>query len=184
MIFARLVQRAKLGDQAHGIYRALVEQARGVAFYRDRGVPDTLDGRFEMILLHTVMVLRRLRGEGKDGTALGQVLFDVLIDDMDQSLREMGVGDLSVGRRVKAMAEAFYGRAAVYEAAFSTGDAAALREALARNLFGTAEADAGDVAAIAEYVGREIAALDAQPGPALLAGEVRFGAPEARQGGD
>ena len=189
MGLAELFGRSKVKDRAHSLYVALVEQARQPAFYSRCGAPDTLDGRFELILLHAVLLLRRLRDEGETGVELGQTVFDVMIDDMDQSLREMGVGDLAVGRRVKAMAQAYFGRTASYEAALSADDDdAELAAALARNLFGTVSAEAGDVAVMADYMRRQAAQLAAQTGAELLAGAVRFGkAPgedEARDGDD
>lgn len=176
MALTRLFRRSQLLDRAHLLYGRAVAQARDPAFYRDCGVPDTLDGRFETIALHAILVLRRLRREGEEGGALGQALFDAMMDDMDRSLREMGVGDLGVGRRVKAMARAFYGRARAYEAALDAGDGA-LGDALRRNLFGTVAASAADVAALVAYVHGSAAALDAQTGAELLAGEVRFSSP-------
>ncbi len=173
MALTRLFRRSQLLDRAHRLYGRALAQARHEAFYRDCGVPDTLDGRFETIALHAILVLRRLHREGEEGGALGQALFDVMMDDMDRSLREMGVGDLGVGRRVKAMARAFYGRARAYEAALAAGDGA-LGDALRRNLFGTVAVSAADVAALAAYVHGTAAALDAQTGAELLAGEVRF----------
>ncbi len=173
MSWARLFRRSQFRDRADRLYGRAVEQARHPAFYRDCGVPDTLDGRFDMIALHAILVLRRLRRQGAEGGKLGQALFDVMMDDMDRSLREMGVGDLGVGRRVKAMARAFYGRAASYEAALAGHDRA-LADALRRNLFGTVEASSDQVMALAAYVRDVAAALDAQQGPALLAGEVLF----------
>ena len=176
MIFAGLRSRSRRGEAARDLYRVVVGQARDPAFYRDFGVPDTLDGRFEMIVLHMVLVLGRLRREGEDGAALGQAVFDTMVADMDQSLREMGVGDLSVSRRVRAMGQAFYGRARAYDSALAADDNA-LTDALRRNLFGTVEPDDDGIAAIAGYVRGAVAGLDGQPGAALLAGVVRFGAP-------
>src|SRR5450432_4115159 len=116
------------------LYDAIVSQARQPDFYAAGGVPDSIDGRFEMIVLHAYLVLRRLRGAGEVAEPLAQALVDRLFADMDASLREMGAGDLGVGKRVKRMATAFYGRVAAYEAGDKRGDMA---EALARNLFGT-----------------------------------------------
>ncbi|MEE8202677.1 MAG: ubiquinol-cytochrome C chaperone family protein [Alphaproteobacteria bacterium] len=176
MVLKRLFRRSQLRDRACRLYGRAVEQARQPAFYRDHAVPDTLDGRFDMIALHVALVLRRLSREGAEGEALGQAVFDAMMDDMDRSLREMGVGDLGVGRRVKAMASAVYGRAAAYGAALAADDGA-LADALRRNLYGTVDAAEKDVAAVATYVRGAAAALDAQAGRDLLAGEIRFGAP-------
>lgn len=179
MVFVRLLRRSRVRDRAHRLYQRLVEQARRPEFYSAYGVPDTLDGRFDMIVLHAHLVLRRLRREGKEGAELGQALFDVMMDDMDRSLREMGVGDLAVGRRVKAMAKAFYGRVTVYDAALAANDGS-LRDALDRNLFGTVAAAPDDVRAFTAYVNAAIRTLDDQTEAATLEGAVNFAEPPRR----
>src|SRR5918996_4945158 len=100
---------------AEQLYRAVVNQARRAVWYRDLGVPDTPEGRFEMIALHVALVLRRLRREGQAGHALGQLLFDAMFVDLDGSLRELGVSDLSVGRYIKRLAGNFYARLAALD---------------------------------------------------------------------
>ena len=139
-------------------------------------MPDTLDGRFELVCLHAFLYLHRLKAEGAAAAALGQRFFDQMFADFDRSLREIGTGDLSVGRQVKRMAEAFYGRIRAYEDGLA-GDDSALAAALERNLYGTAAASAEQVAAMAAYLRREAAALAAQPAAALLAGDIAFAAP-------
>src|SRR6201986_3829199 len=114
------------------IYGMIVTQAREPLFYRDLGVPDTVNGRFDLLVLHLWMVLRRLKPiEG--GTGLAQTLFDRFCDDMDANLREMGVGDLTVPKRMQAFGEAFYGRAAAYDRALAEGSEA-LAQALCKNI--------------------------------------------------
>jgi cytochrome b pre-mRNA-processing protein 3 len=157
-------------------YGRIVAQARRPGFFRDGGVPDTLDGRFELICLHAFLYLHRLKGERPQAARFGQSLFDTMFRDFDRSLREMGVGDLSVGREVKRMAQAFYGRIAAYEAGLAGGDRV-LQQALARNLFGTAAPRQGCLAAMAGYVRREAARLAGQAAGELLAGRVGFGDP-------
>lgn len=161
----------------------VVEQARRPAFYARLGVPDSLDGRFDMIVLHAALLVRRLRGEGADGTRLAQALFDEMFADMDRSLREMGVGDLGVGKRVKSMAKAFYGRAAAYEKGLVSEDGS-LAAALRRNLYGTVEATPPPevLAAMTAYVRRQAAALESQPAAGILAGSVQFDDPPAVAG--
>ena len=162
-------------ETVEALYGTVVAQARRPEFYREHEVPDTLDGRFEMIGLHVFLVMNRLRSEGEPGREMSQALTDRFFDDLDRSLREMGAGDLGVGRRVKTMAKAFYGRIAAYQAAMATG-AAGLEGALARNLYGTVAPAPESVAAMAGYVKRAAAALAAEPFARLARGEVRFGA--------
>jgi cytochrome b pre-mRNA-processing protein 3 len=163
-------------DAAELAYHRVVEQARRPGFFVEGGVPDTLDGRFELICLHAFLYLYRLKRERPVSKALAQRFFDTMFADFDRGLREMGTGDLSVGREVKRMAQAFYGRIAAYEAGLE-GDDGVLAAALARNLYGTAPAGAERLAAMAAYLRRESARLDRQDRVALSAGEVQFGDP-------
>jgi cytochrome b pre-mRNA-processing protein 3 len=170
-----------LQDAAGLAYRRVVEQARRPGFFVDCGVPDTVDGRFELICLHAFLYLHRLKGEQPRAAPIGQRFFDRMFADFDRSLREMGTGDLSVGREVKRMAGSFYGRIAAYEEGLA-GDDAILAPALARNLFGTAPASAARLAAMALYVRREAAHLHGQDAAALLAGDLVFGDPPVPDG--
>lgn len=122
MPFSRFFKRRRFDDAANALYVALVEQSRQPAFYRDLGVADTLEGRYDMIILHAYMLFRRL-GKGDDGglRELSQETFDFMFNDMDQNLREMGVTDTGIGKRVQRMAEAFYGRTAAYDKALGQG---------------------------------------------------------------
>ncbi len=141
----KLLKRIRSDDRPDAIYSQIVAQARQPAFYQTIGVADTADGRFDMLVLHVVLVMRRLRGEGAEGRTLAQGLFDVFFRDMDRNLREMGVSDMGVPKRVRGMAEAFYGRAGVYDAALDAGSAEGLHAALERNLFaGSATEEALD----------------------------------------
>ena len=168
----RLFGRSPEAPAAHAAYTALVAQARRPVFYVELGVPDTLDGRFEMIALHLFLVLHRLRAEPA-AQLFGQTLYDVMFADMDRSLREMGTGDLSVGKQVKLMAKGLAGRIAAYQAGLA-GEAD-LDEALRRNLYGTVDATAPEhVAAMAEYLRVQAAALAAQPVAQVTAGVLHF----------
>lgn len=134
---------------AHKLYTALVDQARHPMFYRDQGVPDTLDGRFDMIVMHLFLILNRLRGEQTSDAAqadhnhdLQTKLQEILFSDMDQALRELGVGDLGVGKRIRDMAQAFFGRMTAYEQAVALEAASgkeaannAMQEAIVRNIY-------------------------------------------------
>ena len=170
----RRFRRSHATDEARKLYARVVEQARRPEFYLRCKVADTVDGRFDMIALHAFLLMRRLKC-GRTGS-LAQALFDVMFADMDQNLREMGIGDLAVGRKVKALAELFYGRVAAYEAGL-VGDESELCEGLRRNLYRKVDPPPGNVAAMAAYVRREAAALEVQETDRLLAGEVFFGPP-------
>jgi cytochrome b pre-mRNA-processing protein 3 len=171
------------------LYGSAVAAAREPFLYRSLGVADTLDGRFDLVCLHAFLLVRRLRREAEPGPALAQAVFDAMFSDMDVSLREMGVGDLSVGRRMRAMWEAFNGRAHAYDAALAAGDSAALEAALVRNVWrGTpppqwapdgapGRPPEGCAAALARLVTAQAAYLDGQGLDALAAGEAFFLSP-------
>jgi cytochrome b pre-mRNA-processing protein 3 len=178
MSVASLFRRNHLYDASLLLYGTLVEQARRPAFFAALGVPDTLDGRFELIALHEFLVLNRLKAERVRTEKLAQALFDIMFSDMDRALREMGVGDLGVGKHVKRMAKAFYGRVVSYERGLAAGGAE-LREALQRNLYGTAAAQELELGVLADYVARAAAGLAAQSIDDMLAGRVSFPPPEA-----
>ena len=161
------------------LYGAIVAQARNPAFYRDHEVPDTANGRLEMIVLHTVLVLSRLEAEGAPARPRGQALFDYFCSDMDANLREMGVGDMAVPRKMKAIAEAFYGRKRAYEAALAAPEPDQLAAALTRNIHAGTDADAARVERLAVYVREAARTLAAIDGMALQRGEIAFADPQA-----
>ena len=156
------------------LYAGVSAAARRPAFYLQGGAPDTPEGRFELYLIHLVLVLHRLKGE--EGRAVSQALFDAFVRGLDDGLREMGVGDLSVGKKMRRLGEAIYGRIKGYDAALAAQDAPAeVRALVARTLFGGDAQKAGFVAA---YVVEAAAALRAQASADLLAGRIAF--PEPR----
>ena len=176
MFFGLFRRKSKWDDAAAALYSEIVGQARRPAFYLEGGVADTVDGRFDLVALHAYLVMRRLKTEDDPRAAdLSQALFDHMFRDMDNAIREIGVSDLSVGRKVKQMAKAFYGRVAAYDEGLEKG-ADVLAAALERNLFRKTDTDPATTARLAAYVRREAEALDAQPREDLLAGTVRFGA--------
>jgi cytochrome b pre-mRNA-processing protein 3 len=168
------------------LYGAIVAQARAPRFYQDYAVPDTVLGRFDMVLLHVVLVLRRLRaGEPRD-RALAQGLFDTFCRDMDHNLREMGISDQGVPIQMRRVGEAFYGRAQAYEAALGESTNEALTQALVRNVYvGNVQAGAApdraatatEAAALGAYVRQAAGVLGEQALDALTKGEVRFPEP-------
>lgn len=166
------------------LYGAIVAQARLPAFYRAYAVPDTVEGRFELIVLHLVLVLLRLNSENggaggaKPSRVAGQRLFDAFCRDLDHNLREMGTGDLAVPREMRRFGEAFYGRQAAYGAALAAASEAELENALARNIFGVVGVD-DNVARLARYVRAVAAELEILDLDDLVAGGATFPNPEA-----
>jgi len=157
------------------LYGAAVTAARAPLFYGKLGVPDTAAGRFEMICLYNGLLIRRLRAEGsKTADALAQAVFDAMFADMDLNLREMGIGDMSVGKRVKMLWEGFHGRAQSYAEALDAGDTAALATALERNIWITEPAPEGAALALAAQAGRLDALLAGQEFALMLKGQARF----------
>ncbi|MCA1297211.1 ubiquinol-cytochrome C chaperone family protein [Stappia indica] len=174
MVFGLFRRRKR--PEVFTTYSAIVAQARQAHFYSDLRVPDTLDGRFELIMLHAILLFDRLRGEGDAASAFGQEVFDLFFQDMDHSLREMGVGDLTVPKKIKKMAEAFYGRAGVYSEALASESRHMLVEALDRNIFAEAS-DLPAAAALADYVRAACGTLGEQPLPEVMSGSLNW--PEA-----
>jgi cytochrome b pre-mRNA-processing protein 3 len=157
------------------LYGAAVAAARDPRLYAELGVPDTTAGRFEMIALHVALLIRRLRGFATaEGDALGQAVFDAMFADMDVTLREMGVGDLSVGKKVKNLWEGFHGRAEAYGAALDAGDTAAFTAALARNVWAAEAPPDGAPEALVARAGELAARLDATELARFAAGEAPF----------
>ena len=161
---------ARKPDVAAILYGAIVASARQEKFYAQWGVPDSIEGRFDMISLHLFLLLDRLKGGGADVEKARQALTDTFFDDMDRSLREMGVGDLSVGKKVRKMAEAFYGRVKAYAAALQRG--VGLGEALRRNIH--PESEGASVTELAAWVEDARSSLQQQSITDIMAGKVSF----------
>jgi cytochrome b pre-mRNA-processing protein 3 len=138
MIFSLF--RKDRASATDALYRRITVAARDPALYVRFGVPDTVEGRFESLALHLVLVLRRLRRLPPPSEDLAQELVDAFFRQLDASLRELGVGDMGVPKRMKKLAQGFYDRAAAYDAALDAGDAAALAGIFGRNLVALPEA--------------------------------------------
>ena len=164
-LFRRSASKAAIEQ----LYAALVEASRQRALYVELGVPDTFEGRFESLTLHAVLVLRHLRSGKSPGPEMAQDLVDAVFRHFDRTLREMGVGDTTVPKRMKTLAEAFLGRSNAYDEALRDGPAA-LGEALRRNVYnGSRDGDA-----LARYVGAIVDRLAPMPPRAFLDGMVTF----------
>ena len=173
-------RRSVHDNKIHALYGMIVAQSRLGVFYTAYGVPDTVQGRFELLVLHVVLVLRRLGREPQSAGAPwgrrvspGQLLFDAFCRDLDANLREMGVGDMGVPRRMRGFGEAFYGRQAAYQAALDGNDPSALENALARNIF-ELESMEPRVSRLADYARAASAQLQEAKGSTLVSGEAVF----------
>lgn len=164
--FFRPDPRKREMDELHA---RVVTASRTPALYLDAHVPDTVEGRFECLSLHAILLLRRLRAFGEPGEAVAQEYVDCFFRHLDIALRELGVGDLSVGKRIKKLAKSFYARVSAYDAALAMapGDDAALEAELARNVLG----GEGDATHLAAYVRAVVAHLDTLDLAGILAGE-------------
>jgi cytochrome b pre-mRNA-processing protein 3 len=159
------------------LYGAIVAQARSTGFYTDYGVPDTVLGRFDLIVLHLVLLLARFDRNDASSRGVGQKLFDLFCSDLDANLREMGVGDLAVPKRMRDFGEAFYGRQTAYIAALAAPEGPALEKALARNIFHGVEGDGAR--RLARYARALSRVIEAQDEATLLRGFLAFPKPEA-----
>lgn len=171
MALGNLFQPKKNRWAVERLYRSIQAQALRPDFYYEGGARDNFSGRFEMTCLHGALVFRRLRNAGAAGKGLSQDVFDALFDGFDEALRDIGTGDLSVGKKIRKMGEAFYGRAKSYDDALAeNAPAGELEAALERNI-GVAEADAPR---FARYVKTVEEALARHPDSQLLQGEVSW----------
>lgn len=170
-----LFRRKQRPDTISTLYGMIVAQARLACFYREYAVADTVNGRFDMLLLHLALVMHRLEDDAAD-RALGQELFDCFCRDMDHNLREMGVGDLAVPKEMRRVGEAFYGRSKAYSEALA-GDPAVLAAAITRNVFGGTEKASAE--RLAAYMREAVRGLAAQDVATLADGFVQFPNPAA-----
>jgi cytochrome b pre-mRNA-processing protein 3 len=156
----------------YAVYSAIVAQSRQPRFYADWLVPDTVTGRFDMISLHMALLFRRLRAESGEQKAFSQAVFDLFFKDMDRSLREMGVGDLGVPKRIQKMGNIFFGLLAAMNEAMDGGDEVALQAVLSRNVFDGANGP--HVEALAKYLLAEDRLLGTQPVGSITGGSLSF----------
>jgi cytochrome b pre-mRNA-processing protein 3 len=165
-------RRRAHAEAAHRLYDEVVKQARTPRLYSELGVPDTPEGRFEMVALHAALLIRRLRAAGGPGRALGQALFDLMFADMDASMRELGVGDLGVGKQVQRLAGQFYARLAAVDDAFGKDDMSALDPILRANVYHGGPVPSGEqVAMLREHLAALERHLATQSPVALLRGD-------------
>jgi len=135
--------------QGDALYALAVEQARQPDFYTALGVADRIDARFELYTLHVLILFLRLKQDGERGEVAAQKLFDTYISSLDNTLRELGVGDVSVGKKMRKLGESLYGRMNAYEGPLRAEDESALAASLAKNVYESVDAETG--VALARY---------------------------------
>jgi cytochrome b pre-mRNA-processing protein 3 len=178
MIFPLFRRRPRGPDTISTVYGMIVAHARFPCFYRDYAVADTVNGRFDLIVLHLALVLDRL-AQDPALQSLAQGIFDRFCQDMDHNLREMGIGDLKVPKEMRRMGEAYYGRARAYRAALAAEDNGPLVAALERNIYGGSSTAASAAPRLAAYMREALRDLSAQDSASLAAGALRFPDPAA-----
>jgi cytochrome b pre-mRNA-processing protein 3 len=159
---------------ARSLYGSSVTAARAPAFFAQWGVPDTLQGRFEMIALHVALVLRRLGAEGGPGRRLGIALTEAFVVDLDDGMRELTFGDLAVPREIKRATAALFDRHTAYLAALAAASDMSLAEALEAQLAYLVPGGRLDGRQLSDYVKRCAGALDAQPAAQILVGRIAW----------
>jgi cytochrome b pre-mRNA-processing protein 3 len=173
MIFPLFRRKPRGPDTISALYGTIVAQARLPCFYRDYAVADTVNGRFDLIVLHLALLLDRMMRDPAL-KSLGQGVFDRFCQDMDHNLREMGIGDLKVPKEMQHMGEAFYGRAQAYQAALASADTQALVDAITRNIYGrTAQANAA-APRLAAYMRLAVRDLSSQDAAGLASGQLHL----------
>ena len=173
LMFKWLNARRQRQEVAAKIYNDLVAHARSPAFYLSYGVPDSELGRFEMICLHCYLLFRRLGKTDNAGKELSQSVHDLMFSDLDRTLREQGIGDMGIGKRIKALARNLYGRIDAYEIGFTEGSTE-LANALRRNLYASADASDSEITAMITYIKDTMEFLDGQQTPEIMSGRVFF----------
>jgi len=166
MILERLFKPRPARLAGENLYAAAAAQARQPGFYTALRVPDTREGRFELYSLHVILLVERLKGQGAQAAEVSQALFDAYVRGLDDAFREIGAGDMSVGKKMKKLGEAFYGRLRAYGQA---QDAAALRTLIARTV-----GEEADAAGLARYVVAARAHLAEGPLEKVLEGHVSW----------
>jgi cytochrome b pre-mRNA-processing protein 3 len=172
MILGLFGRRSRNAAIVERLYEAVADASRRPEFYRDLGVPDTVEGRFEMLTLHAHLAVRRLRALPDPASDLAQDLVDTIFAHFDAALRELGVGDISVPKRMKTMASAFLGRSKAYEEALSTGSG--LTTVLSRNVFGNAPGHAQAPESLNAYVVSAISCMDGLGLEDFVEGRIAF----------
>lgn len=175
-----LLGNKNLKNVAYKLFSKIIKQSRISEFYSEFEIEDSLDGRFDLMAVHMIILLDKLdyHNENKKPARLKRILQEIMFDNLDLTLREIGVGDLGVGKKIKVMAEAFYGRMKVYQVAFEKGDTDAISEALLRNLYRGRTLDKGILSNMSAYVQQQHEKIGNQSISEIMSGKVEFNLPE------
>ncbi len=177
-MLAFLKKKNPYEQAARDVYAGLLAASRRKEFFSNYGVPDNFDGRFDLLLLHIFIVVTRMTGEGKAGQDFNQALFDATFADMDQTLREMGIGDMGIPKHMRRMMKAFNGRIHAYTEAAEQGEGA-LAVAVRRNLYGTLEdSEIPDVKIMVRYMTQSMDKIARFSFADIAGGSVSFDLPE------
>lgn len=170
--------RSFLSSPAHKVaqlYGKVMTAARAPIFYQRFALPDTLESRFELLILHMFLILRRLHAErSEEASELARCLTEFMVSDLDRTLREMGVGDVGVVKRMKLFMESYYGHCAAYEAAMNSADKKDLLRVLDRNVFAELSTDLEKLNAMRDYMMQQEKALAGQGVAVIAEGTVEF----------
>jgi cytochrome b pre-mRNA-processing protein 3 len=172
VVLQRLFQPSAHRVAGQALYEAATRQARQPAFYADLAVPDTVEGRFELYTLHVVLLIHRLKGIEGEAAKVSQSLFDAYLQALDDALREMGVGDLAVAKKMRKLGEAFYGRAKGYQTILASPDMEGLAALIERTVYADVEQPSTD--RVVGYVQRSVAALARTPVDDVLAAQLNW----------
>ena len=171
---AKAARLARLAT-ARQLYQTILEQARNPILYTQYQVPDTVDGRYDLILLHAIVVIDLLQGAAESGQKLGQGIFDIMFRDLENGVREIGVSDMSIARHFRRMSQGFNGRRIAYSAALAAQDAAVMQDAVTRNIFRKSTDDvAASAAQLTQYIFAQYNALQTAGLDKLFTGTAHF----------
>lgn len=178
-MFGFLFNKKKLNNGAHKIFNAIIEQSRTVDFYEYFAVEDSLDGRFDLMTINMAIVLDKLdlHKDEKSVFNFKRILQEIMFDNLDLTLREIGVGDLGVGKKIKVMAEAFYGRMVAYQDLFKGKDLAEMSDTLRRNLYREKTIDEEILKKMVSYVYEQHELINKQDIETILDGHIVFQVP-------
>lgn len=172
-----LFKGKRLNDSGQGLFLSIIEQSRLPFFYADMGVADSIDGRFDVMVLHMAILLDKLdmhSDEVPEAMKLRRIVQEIMFDNLDLTLREIGVGDLGVGKKIKVMAEAFYGRVKAYQALFLSENLEEMSEAIKRNVYRGNETDKNILSHLSAYIFKMQHDVSKQPIVDIMEGKITF----------